>query len=273
MLDAFAAATQALMYAGVLCASGAVFAVSTLRPRDSDARLLASATRVGAIVTMLASALGAMLLVLRLGAGFDWAIASAVLTTNVGAAAALRIAGALLLLILPAHDDSFGRGIHLSAAALIVASFAYSGHAATEGIVSGVIAASHVAIAAWWTGSLIALSRASDDAVRLVRRFSALAVGLIAGLVVAGAVLIFVLLDLSSLAITPYVRNLGIKILLAVCVFAIAAYNKFALTDRVLAGERAAQLSLRRAVHFELALIGAVLVATAILATYSSPFD
>jgi copper resistance protein D len=273
MLEALAAATQALLYAGVLCASGAVFAAITLNSRADASGRHMSVLRFGALATIVASAGGTLLLLLRLGIQLDADIVSAVLATNVGAAAALRIGGAMLLLILPAtHDDSFGRGMHLSAAVLIIASFAYSGHAATEGMGAGVIAALHVAIAAWWIGSLIEMVRERDDVTRLVRRFSSLALGLVAGLVVAGVVLIVLLLDFSSFAITPYVRNLGIKIVVALGVFAIAAYNKFALTNRVLAGDAAATITLRRAIHIELALIAVVLLATAVLTTYSSPF-
>lgn len=276
MLEAFAALAQALLYAGVLFASGGVLAAATLRTSDMASRVLWRIVRVGAVLTLLATILGVVLLIVRLGADIDASILSAVLMSNVGAAAALRLSGSILLLVTPgSQDDSFGRSMHVTAAALVIASFAYSGHAASEGIGSGIVAALHVAVAAWWAGSLVALrfacAQSADEAVPLVRRFSSIAVAMIAALVVAGGVMIAVLVDFTANEFTPYARNLAIKIGIALCVLAIAAYNKFRLTDRVLGREPAATGKLRRAIEIELALLAAVLIATAILTTYSSP--
>jgi putative copper export protein len=276
MLEAFAAMTQALLYAGILCASGGVLAAVTLRTSGGVSQVLVRTIRLGAVLTILATIVNLAILVLRLGSNIDASILSAVFTSNVGAAAALRFSGCVLLLITPGSDeDSFGRGMHLSAAALVIASFVFSGHAAAEGFGSGLIAALHVAVAAWWAGSLIAMRGACVEseaqAVPLVRRFSSIAVAMIAGLVVAGGVLILVLVDLTAFEFTEYVRNLAIKVTIAGCVLAIAAYNKFALTTGVLAGEAAARGKLQRTIERELMLIGLVLLATAVLTTYSSP--
>jgi putative copper export protein len=276
MLELFGVMAQGLLYAGILCASGGVLAAATLRTSAASSQTLARAVRSGAVLTIVATMVGLIDQVLRLGSDLDAAILSAVFTSNVGAAAALRFSGSVLLLITPgAHDDSFGRGMNISAAALVIASFAFSGHAAAEGFTSGLIAALHVAVAAWWVGSLIAMReacvRSESEAVPLVRRFSSIAVAMIAGLVLAGGVLIAVLLDLSAFEFTAYVRNLVIKIAIALAVFGIAAYNKFALTPAVLAGESAARGKLLRTIDRELVLIGFVLIATAVLTTYSSP--
>jgi putative copper export protein len=276
MLDAFAALTQALLYAGIIGACGGVLAAATLRVSGAASQTLARVVRCGAVLTIFASLASLLALILRLGTDIDASILSAVFTSNVGAAAALRCSGGVLLLITPgSNDDSFGRGMHVSAAALVIASFVFSGHAAAEGFGSGLVAALHVAVAAWWVGSLIAMRaacvRSDAEAVPLVRRFSSIAVAMIAGLVAAGSVLIIVLVDITAIEFTEYVRNLTIKVVIAACVLAIAAYNKFALTTAVLAGDAAARGKLKWTIDRELALIGLVLIATAVLTTYSAP--
>jgi putative copper export protein len=276
MLDALAALAQTLSYCGVLCGAGAVLATATLQPSLSAADTFVRQTRAGAWLTIVATLFALGILVLRLGDSLDATILSAVLMSNVGAAAGLRLSGAVLLLVTPVtEDDGFGRGMHMSAAVLVLASFVFSGHAAAEGVWPGLVAALHVAAAGWWVSSLLAMrmafARGDVTAVALVRRFSALAVIAIGVLLAAGGVLIFALIDFSAFEVTPYVRNLIVKLAIVFMVLGIAAYNRFALTAPVLANESIAIARLRRAVNIELLLIGFVLIATAIMTTYSSP--
>lgn len=274
MLEACAALLQALLYSGIALAVGGVLARATLQSATATAGVLQRFSRRGAWLTLVATLLALTILIMRLGE-IDASIVSAVLMSNVGAAAGLRLSGAVLLLVTPTDDDSFGRGMQLSAAALVLASFLFSGHSAAEGLGPGVLAALHVAVVAWWASSLLAmrsaLLRTPDAAADLVRRFSVLAVGAIAALVVAGGVLIAVLIDFSPFEMTAYARNLAIKLSLVTLVFVLAAYNKFALTARVLAKDRSALLKLRKAIDIEILLIAAVLIVTAVMTTYSSP--
>lgn len=276
MLDALAALAQTASYCGVLCGAGAVLATATLHPDSGTAEALARLTRTGAWVTIVAT-LGALgVLALRLGGSLDPEIVSAVLMSNVGAAAGLRLTGGVLLLVTPAaYEDSFGRGMHLSAAALVLASFVFSGHAAAEGVWPGLIAALHVAAAGWWLSSLVAMRVAfvggRSAAVSLVRQFSGRAVLGMAVLIVAGGLLLAALVDFSAFEMTDYLRNLAIKLGIVLFVLGIAAYNRFALTRRVLANDPAAILRLRRAIDIELVLIALVLIATAIMTTFTSP--
>lgn len=278
MLDALAALAQTLSYCGVLCGAGAVLAAATLQPGLHPSETLARLTRAGAWLTIAATLLALGILVLRLGGSLDLGIVSAVLMSNVGAAAGLRLSGSVLLLVTPnADEDSFGRGMQMSAAVLVLASFMFSGHAAAEGLWPGIIAALHVAAAGWWVSSLVTMRavfmRDASEAVSLVRRFSSLAVVAIGVLIVAGGLLIVALIDLDAFELTPYVRNLAVKLGVVVLVLGLAAYNRFALTKRVLAAESSAIATLRRAVDAELLLIVGVLMATAVMTTYTSPHE
>jgi putative copper export protein len=276
MLEASAALTQALLYLGVALSVGGCLASATLRPDPITERELRRLVSRGALITIGATLLGSLLLVLQLGDAFDASAFSAVLMSNVGAAAGLRLSGGLLLLVTPAaHDDAFDRGMHLSAVALVLASFVFSGHAAAHSAGVGAIAATHVAVASWWLAALFAMrgacARSPESAVALVRRFSSIAVLAIGLLVIAGELLVAALIDVWEL--TPYLRKLIIKLTIVASVLGVATYNRYVLTERVLADDADARHRLRRAIDAEILLIGAVLVATAIMTTYTSPHE
>jgi putative copper export protein len=133
----------------------------------------------------------------------------------------------------------------------------------------------HISIAGWWIGSLVAMERACalgdvGQVSSLVQRFSNVAVVAIVLLVVAGIVMILALIS-WPVAVTSYIVTLAVKIGLATGVFALASYNKFRLTPRLMAADAAAMQALRKSIDVELVLIGAVLVTTAILTTYNAP--
>lgn len=275
MLEVCGALAQALLYWGIASSVGGVLASATLHPDAGTERELRRLVRRGALTTLAATLLGCLLLMLQLSDVLDMSILSTVLMSNVGAAAGLRLSGGLLLLIMPAAaDDAFDRGMRFSAAALILASFVFGGHAAADSFWAGVIAAIHVAVAAWWLAALIAMRgaclRSAEHAVRLVRRFSSIAPIAIGLLIIAGELLVATLVDL---ALTAYVRNLSVKLIIVGVILIVAAYNRYVLTERVLAGDAGALKRLRRAIDIELALMVAVLMATAIMTTYTSPHE
>jgi putative copper export protein len=139
----------------------------------------------------------------------------------------------------------------------------------------GLIACAHISLAAWWVGALVTMERACTNApvevtAQLVRRFSRWAVIAISALVIAGTIMIVALIE-RPISFTPYLQVLAVKIAIAVPVFALATYNKFRLTPRLLSHDPQASRALRRAIQSELVLISAVLATTAVLTTYQSP--
>lgn len=276
MLDALAALLKALLYAGVLACAGAVFAQATLRPPADGARVLSQLMRRGAVLTIFAVLSSAVCLFLRLGGGFDIATLSAVFISGVGAATCLQIVGALLLLVGSDEDESL-RATQLSNAALVTASFAFNGHAAADGLTTGLVAFLHVSLAAWWVASLWILrdacTRMELPAVAaLVRRFSSIAFGLVGGLVIAGLLLAGALVQFDRDPwLSGYGQLLAVKIGVAAIALGLAGYNKLRLTEKVVSTDASAIHSLRRMIGVELICIGAVLIATALLTTYTSP--
>jgi putative copper export protein len=278
MLDALAALLKAVLYTGVLSCAGGVFAQATLRPPSDSAHVLSQLVRRGAALTILAAVASAGCLFLRLGAGVDTATLSAVFLSSAGAALCLQIAGAGLLLVAADSDASTG-ATQLSNAALVTASFAFNGHAAANGLTSGIVVFLHVSLAAWWVGSLWVLrdacNRGQSEAVAaLVQRFSAMAFGLVGALVIAGLLLVGTLVEFDRDPwLSGYGQLLAVKIGVASVALALAGYNKFRLTARLSSADTLAVRSLHRMIGAELVCIGAVLVATAILTTYTSPHE
>jgi putative copper resistance protein D len=278
MLEALAALLKAALYMGVLSCAGAVFAQATLRLSPESSSVLWQLMRRGAVLTICAVLAGAGCLFLRLGAQLDTATLSAVFLSSVGAAMCLQVAGAGLLLCGTDGDDS-NRGMQLSNAMIVTASFAFGGHAAANGLTAGVVAFLHVSLAAWWVGSLWVLrdacTRLKPEAVAgLVLRFSAIAFGLVGGMVIAGLLLIGTLVEFDRDPwLSGYGQLLAAKVGIATVALALASYNKLRLTARVSAGDTIAIKSLRTMLGAELVCIGAVLVTTAILTTYTSPHE
>jgi copper transport protein len=152
----------------------------------------------------------------------------------------LAVAGLGLLLLLWENGT---RSIRLRAvgAGLIALSFALSGHAETAASrwVTVPAIALHALCAAFWLGALwpllIAVRRLrAAQAAAVLETFSHYALAMVAMLVVAGTVLVFLQLNaLSDLIDTAYGQRLGLK-LMAVCgLLGLAAVNRFMLTPRL----------------------------------------
>ncbi|HEY5756971.1 MAG TPA: CopD family protein, partial [Steroidobacter sp.] len=231
--------------------------------------------RGGGMLTIIAALANVGCLFLRLGGELDTPTLSAVFVSGVGAAMGLQIAGSALLLC--GTNDPSTRAMQLSNAALITLSFAFNGHAAAAGFTAGLVAFLHISLAAWWFAALWVLRDACarmDPAVVtvLVLRFSAIAFGLVGGLIIAGLLLVGSLVEFDNDPwLSGYGQLLALKIGIVSVVLALASYNKIQLTARLASGDTLAIGSLRKMIGAELVCIGAALAATAILTTYTSP--
>ena len=106
----------------------------------------------------------------------------------------------------------------------------------------------------------------------LVLRFSAIAFGLVGGLIVAGLLLVGSLVEFDNDPwLSVYGQLLALKLGLVSVVLALASYNKIRLTARLASGDTVAISSLRKMIGAELVGICTVLAVTAILTTYTSP--
>ena len=277
MLEAAACVVKLVSYAASLAGAGATLAWASLADDLPWARPHVARVTVAAAPTIIVSAVAATaLLTIQLG-GVNAGVLRAVLQGPNGFALALQLGGASLLLATARGDGS--PMVRMAAAIAILASFGVLGHPASMYLGGGVVTAAHVGAAAWWLGALLLLRHActalpNAALARAVRRFSCQAVRIVTALLVAGALLALLLVRVDQvLRLTPYVQMLGAKVGVAATVLAVAVYNKFRLTPRVLAEDAGATHELRRSIDVEIALFAAVLAVTAWLTTFDSPHE
>ncbi len=279
MLEIAAASAKFLLYAGACTAAGGAFAWATLDSALGEwTRRAPLVIRIGAVLAIVGALANVAILAMRLGGMFDEATLSAIRESPTGVAAALQMGGALALLAF-ASTRGLGVAARIAGGAALVASFAANGHAASADLVSAVIAFVHVAAAAWWLGALLLMMPAchawtGEALVPLVRRFSQVALAVVANLVAAGVLLVLTLVDFAREGwFTPYAQLLTVKIALAAGVLALAVYNKFLLTPHLPDPEGRAVRALRLSIVLEVTFISAVLAVTAIMTTYTSPHN
>jgi putative copper export protein len=278
MLEALAALAKFALCAGSLSGAGAAFAWASLGPRLGAAGTIAPLiVTAGACFTLLASLATVLILVLRLGGDFSPPTLSAVFEGPPGLAAGLQLAGAAMLLVFSRGSGPAWIG-RVASGGLVVASFAVNGHAAAVDLISGIVAFVHVLAAAWWFGALLLLwpacrQLAASGLEQLVRTFSRIAMAVVTNLVLAGVLLILILVDFSHAPWpSPYGQTLAVKVGLAGLVLGLALFNKLRLTPRLAHDDDGvAATTLRRSIAVELTLFLAVIAATSILTTYTSP--
>jgi putative copper export protein len=262
MPDVLAALVKLLLYAGATCGAGIALAHVTLRRRVGGLELpVFFVVGPAAALTVFASIMNGVLLLVRLGGDFSNDTVVAVLGTSFGFAAGLQIVGAVLLLS-SSLSPSPPR-------ILLVAGAVNFG--------SALVAFTHVCAAAWWLGALLLLRAAcavssGQALIALVRAFSRQAMIVVALLLGAGLWLVLTLVDFGGRHwVTPYVLNLSVKIGLAACALAVAAWNKVRLTPRLSSHHVTGAGALRLSIMVELMVIVAVLAATAWMTTFYSP--
>ncbi len=262
-LELAAAGAKLCFYAAGGLSAGTALAALSLRTTSS---LVRTRIRRGAAVAILAAGLGALVLLLRLGSGLEWELAREVMDGPAGVTVALQLAGGLMLLIGAGAPLWSGLG-----ALVLLSSFGASGHAAAHGLPQAFITVAHVAFAAWWAGGL-AIVRAAcatppDEAVATARRFSRLALVVVAVLAATGAFLIWELVTIAGVE-TSYARTLLGKLLVVAAVLGVAARSRLRHLPALATGD---PRPLRRSVTLELAILAAALSITAWLTTFESP--
>ncbi len=154
-------------------------------------------------------------------------------------------------------------GCAVAGAGLALAS---SGHAATASprwLMSSAVFLHGVSLA-FWVGALLpllaALRTPGAAATATLLRFSRLIPLPIAVLIASGVLLAVVqVVHIEALWTTAYGRVLSVKIALLLALFALALWNRAALTPRIMQGAAPAHRAMRRSIIAELAIIVAIL--------------
>jgi putative copper resistance protein D len=281
--DAAAVAVKAMLYGATLAAAGGLFFLTYSASLLGAADRASMRRRVGILIAVAIAASAARILATAASMSgdasglLDNALVALVWHGGEGRAATIRAAG--LLLAVPALAADRRPGVWaIAGAAGAATSFAWVGHVHAAGLRWAMLLPGiHLLAVAFWVGALwpLWLLTRGDDAQRVAApaaRFGRAAVGAVSLLLLAGGILLATLLgNASELWRSGYGRTACVKLALVACLLAFGSFNKVHLTPRLAAGDRIAARALRRSIAAEMALAGAVFVATAALTTLSGP--
>ncbi|MCU0855665.1 MAG: copper resistance protein CopC/CopD [Rhodobacteraceae bacterium] len=265
-----AAGLRLALTVAVVIAVGAAVFDALFTPLDAPSRRRASlAALLSAPLSLaLLGAQGLDLLSLHLGALATAAPWRAALFAPLAVTLLLGLVAATLSLIaLRALAPGIRRAAALAAWTLAALSFAASGHAAAAPprAIASTAVAIHALALLFWIGSLpplLAVVR-RPDAGEVLRRFSNVAVPMVALLVLSGAVLVWLQAgSLGALSGSAYGAVLAAKLALVAVLLVLAARNRLVLTPALADGDPGAAARLTRAIRAEI-LIGLLVLALA----------
>ena len=275
---------KAVTYAATLCAAGCVFflAYSDGLLRNPERTCIRRLLGIFLVSSALASAAAILLLAASMSGDFtgmfDTAFIGMLLRGGEGRAGGIRIAGlACAIFAMSAHRPLQAPAI--IGAILAATSFAWVGHihALRPNTLPTLILCLHLLGAAFWLGALtpllIVARHGSGAPIGLVvARFAATALGVVGTLVVAGAILLWILIaDAAEFWGSDYGRMLAMKLVAVALLLGVAALNKLYLTPRLLRGEDGAAGALRRSIKVEMILGGVILLITAAFTSTTGP--
>lgn len=275
---------KALSYATLLVAGGGVLFMAIFAPQLNpiERRRVMQLMRAIAVAALFFTVARVMVLSGMLGdditAMWDWSMISMVLQGSEGNAAVVRLIG-LIAVAAFSFGNSLTQAVAAFGALAIAVSFGLTGHTGSvgPGAIPRVLVVIHVLAASYWIGALAPLYSiaAADDRTRvaaILTSFGNIAAGVVGTLIVAGAVMLWILLgSLEAIFTSDYGRLFILKLALVGALLLLAALNKFRLTPAIAAGDVNAALALRRSITAEMLLASAILIVTAVFTTVVGP--
>lgn len=220
---------------------------------------------------------------------FDWFMLKLIGQSSVGIGNGLKL-GAFLalgaaLLVTRSSLYSVNRAFSfppvliaalVAALTAFAASFAFLGHVAPLGWLAKLAIIAHIGAVSIWLGSLLPLrlivtARATSEALGIMRAFGVAGWGILAFLLAGGVYLLFELLgNVGQLISSPYGLLLSLKLLLVICLLALAATNKFSFVSRLASNDAE---PLKRSIAGEMVLASVILLITAVFTTVTGPME
>lgn len=275
---------KAVVYAATLGAAGGLFFLHYCRSQIPNLTRRNS-RRLVAILILIAigSSLARIPLLSASMSGqaagmLDPSLAMMIWQSGEGRASAVRIVG-LILAAFAVLSSRRPDAIPILGAGIAATSFAWTGHvhALRPDWLPIVLMGAHLVGIAFWVGALPPLLMVTRDPDRAamaasVRQFGRLAVIVVAVVVAAGVVLLWMLTgNVSELWTSAYGRALSVKIGLVALLLAVAAFNKLILTPRLSVDDPQAVSAFRRTLVIEMIAAAAILLGTATLTTLMEP--
>ena len=280
--DVLSALLRALSFVALFQASGAAIFVALFGPRLSLAST--PVRRVGFHSALIAIALvtvhyglEAARMAGALSGAFDASLQALVLESPMSTAWILRTVGLALIAATITRTGGVASVLGLCGVMLTLSAFLWVGHTAIDADRAwlGVFLAAHLAVVAFWFGALAPLyllsaQEPAASAAAVVRDFSRMALWLVPGILVAGGLMTFLLVDRWAVFREGYGVLLLVKVGAFAALLALGALNKWRYGP-ALAVSRDATAAFQRTVGIEYALICAVLIVTAVMTTFFSP--
>lgn len=202
-----------------------------------------------------------------------------VMTSDIGTAAALRVAGLALIATMLYRRGRAADVAAVIGAAVACVSFALSGHTVTSPARPLLVPllAAHLLLASLWFGALwpVRILSRRESAVAagaILADYSRLATLLVPALALAGIAMASGLAEpLTAIPESPWGRLLLLKLALFTLLMGFAAVNKLRLVPRLRAGEPRAAAALRLSITCEIALILLIFATTAVMTGLFAP--
>lgn len=202
-----------------------------------------------------------------------------VLTSEIGAAAGLRLAGFVLIAAGLGRNRRGGDLAAIIGATVCCLSYTLTGHTAASParpLLLPLLTA-HLLLASFWFGALVPLRivlRRESTAIAgaALADYSRLAVWLVPAIALAGGLMLCGLADpLAAVPASGWGRLALLKLALFTALMGFAALNKQCLVPRLAAGDASAARALRTSIACEIALILLVFAATAVMTGFFAP--
>jgi putative copper export protein len=190
----------------------------------------------------------------------------------------LRLLGLLLIAIGLRAASGRSRTVAVVGAILAILAFTFTGHTSVNArrFELAVLLVTHLLVVAFWFGALwplylTSLREPPRLAAQVIDRFSAVAVWLVPGILMAGLALAIVLLPNLAALTQSYGQLLIAKLVVFAVLMGLAALNKWRFGPAISRGDSLAAVGFRRSVAAEYVLIFGALSITAVMTTFFSP--
>ena len=283
MADVFAIGLRAVACAGALLAAGLpVFLFLYGHLLERSLHHVRSTVVPSALVALALVLLHALIDPVRLtgtwSGALDPSLRALLLSSDFGTTIAIRLLGLMLIVSSAWMTHRSGTGSALIGATLIVTSFAFMGHTATDPQrwLLAPLLFIHLSAIAFWFGALwplltVTRFETAETAGKIIGEFSRTALRVVPFVLLAGLAMSGLLLPGFSAILTSY----GISLIAKVCGFsllmALAVLNKWHLSPGISKGNRASVLAFQFSVLAEWFLIFAVVTVTTVMTTLFSP--
>ena len=280
-VDAISALIRGLSFVALFQAAGVAIFLALFGRRLADTsqrvRSLGFVSAVAAIALVAAHyALEAARMAGALSGVFDRSLQQMVFESSMSTAWLWRTIGLVLIAGTIRRPDKVATAVSLIGAAAVIGGFLFVGHSAIDPDRAWLwpLLALHLAVVAFWFGSLLPLYAVSRTeratvAAQIVDDFSRIAVWLVPAIFLAGLAMAVLLIDRWATFREGYGLSLLIKIGGFAALMGLAALNKWRYGPAWAQGS--ANAAFQRTVTIEYVLICAVLMTTAVMTTLFSP--